>query len=241
LDRLRHVRFTPGSDRTADITDRQLRADTVEKVFLGRLTKFSRAADAFRARWCEGPRRISEKRPRPFVLALRRIPTVELSKNQDLRDFWGRSIFDFFNSICHEPTWHRIYKIKDAEAAFIFQFEQNWTGGIAGSVHIHAMDPEGKTLSPEEFASLLTVGNTAVNSAAPMIPTAHSARLIALGYVVDLAGRLRMTTPGRVRIYAGQLANWGRPISMLQVPNGACQAVDKVLNPTVVAREFFQF
>jgi hypothetical protein len=69
------------------------------------------------------------------------------------------------------------------------------------------MDPEGKTLSPEEFASLLTVGNTAVNSAAPMIPAAHSARLIALGYVVDLAGRLRMTTPGRVRIYAGQLAN----------------------------------
>jgi hypothetical protein len=69
------------------------------------------------------------------------------------------------------------------------------------------MDPEGKTLSPEEFASLLTVGNAAVNSTAPMIPAAHSQRLIALGYMVFLAGRLRMTTPGRVRIYAGQLAN----------------------------------
>jgi hypothetical protein len=40
-----------------------------------------------------------------------------------------------------------------------------------------------------------------------MIPAAHSQRLIALGYMVFLAGRLRMTTPGRVRIYAGQLAN----------------------------------
>jgi len=25
---------------------------------------------------------------------------------------------------------------------------------------------------------------------------------------VDLAGELRMTTPGRIRIYAGQLAGW---------------------------------
>jgi hypothetical protein len=30
--------------------------------------------------------------------------------------------------------------------------------------------------------------------------------LIAMGYMADLAGRLRMTTPGRIRIYAGQLA-----------------------------------
>jgi hypothetical protein len=68
------------------------------------------------------------------------------------------------------------------------------------------MDPEGKTLSPEEFASLLAVGKSAANSSAPMIPAAHSARLIALGYMVFLSGRLRMTTPGRIRIYAGQLA-----------------------------------
>src|ERR1700733_4452872 len=77
-------------------------ADTVEKVFLGQWPKFPRAADALLARRCEGPRRISEKRPRPFLSALRRIPTVELSKNQHLRDFWGRSIFDFFNSIAPE-------------------------------------------------------------------------------------------------------------------------------------------
>jgi hypothetical protein len=61
-------------------------------------------------------------------------------------------------------------------------------------------------LTTEEFASLLTVGNSWRNRLAPAIPAAHSARLIALGYMVDLEGRLRMTTPGRMRIYAGQLA-----------------------------------
>jgi hypothetical protein len=63
-------------------------------------------------------------------------------------------------------------------------------------------------LTPDEFASLLTVGSTsAVTSPPAMIPPEHSARLIALGYMVEIDGRLRMTTPGRVRIYAGQLAN----------------------------------
>jgi hypothetical protein len=68
------------------------------------------------------------------------------------------------------------------------------------------MAPEAKMLSPEEFASLLVVGNAHVNSRAPLVPAEHSARLIALGYMMDLAGRLRMATPGRIRIYAGQLA-----------------------------------
>jgi hypothetical protein len=40
-----------------------------------------------------------------------------------------------------------------------------------------------------------------------VIPAEHSARLIELGYMVDLEGTLRMTTPGRIRIYAGQLAD----------------------------------
>jgi hypothetical protein len=61
-------------------------------------------------------------------------------------------------------------------------------------------------LTHEEFASLLTVGNTPVHGSAPVIPAEHTARLIALGYMVHLEGRLRMTTLGRVRIYAGQLA-----------------------------------
>jgi hypothetical protein len=62
----------------------------------------------------------------------------------------------------------------------------------------------GKELTFKEFASLLAVGNVGVNDPVPAIPAEHSARLIALGYMVDLAGRLRMTTPGRVRIRAGQ-------------------------------------
>jgi hypothetical protein len=61
-------------------------------------------------------------------------------------------------------------------------------------------------LSPEEFASLLTVGNAPVNGSAPAIPATHSALLIALGYLADIEGRLRMTSPGRFRIYAGQIA-----------------------------------
>ncbi|XIA64502.1 hypothetical protein ACFIOY_37625 [Bradyrhizobium sp. TZ2] len=70
---------------------------------------------------------------------------------------------------------------------------------------LRIMALEAQMLTTEEFASLLRVGN-AVNSSAPAIPAAHSARLIALGYMVDFAGQLRMTTPGRIRIYAGQLA-----------------------------------
>src|ERR1700681_623395 len=83
---------------------RPLMADTVEKVFWGRRTKFSRAADAFCARRCEGPRRISEKRPRTFASALRRIPTVELSKKQHLRDFWGVRFSSF--STQSAPSGH---------------------------------------------------------------------------------------------------------------------------------------
>jgi hypothetical protein len=62
-----------------------------------------------------------------------------------------------------------------------------------------------KKLTPEEFVSLLAVGNAAANGAPPAIPAKHRARLITLGYMVFLQGRLRMTSPGRMRIYAAQL------------------------------------
>jgi hypothetical protein len=66
------------------------------------------------------------------------------------------------------------------------------------------MAPKSRMLSREEFASLLTVGNTcAVLEPPALIPTEHSARLIVFGYMVDLSGRLRMTTPGRQRIAMG--------------------------------------
>jgi hypothetical protein len=70
--------------------------------------------------------------------------------------------------------------------------------------HSRMMASESEPLTPEEFASLLTVGNTcAVREPPAVIPAEHSARLIELGYIVDLAGRLRMTSPGRSRIAAG--------------------------------------
>jgi hypothetical protein len=66
------------------------------------------------------------------------------------------------------------------------------------------MTAKSKLLTREEFASLLIVGNTsAVVDPLAIIPGAHGAKLIALGYMVDLAGRLRMTTPGRMRMAAG--------------------------------------
>ena len=61
---------------------------------------------------------------------------------------------------------------------------------------------KSEKLTREEVASLFMVGNASVNEPPAVIPTEHSARLIALGYMANIAGRLRMTTPGRVRIAA---------------------------------------
>jgi hypothetical protein len=59
-------------------------------------------------------------------------------------------------------------------------------------------------LTREEFASLLAVGDTSALFDPPAtIPADHSVKLIALGYMADLDGRLRMTTPGRQRIREG--------------------------------------
>jgi hypothetical protein len=74
--------------------------------------------------------------------------------------------------------------------------------------HSRIMALKSHFLTREEFASLITVGNTcAVRESPAVIPAEHSAKLIGLGYMVDLPGRLRMTTPGRMRIYAVQLAS----------------------------------
>ena len=63
--------------------------------------------------------------------------------------------------------------------------------------YVRIMAP--KQLTREEFASLLEVGNYSGIDPPATIPVEHSAKLIALGYMVDLVGRLRMTTPGRQR------------------------------------------
>ena len=89
---------------TYDTMPLPLWVDTVEKVFWGWRTKFCRAADALRAQRREGPHCFSEKRPRSLVSALQSIAVAESSKNQVWRDFWRRSIFDFFNSIGHHRT-----------------------------------------------------------------------------------------------------------------------------------------
>src|ERR1700745_415488 len=73
--------------------------DSVAIVFLGLRPNFFRTTDAFRARRYEGPHRFTQKRPRSFVWALRSIAVVEPAKNQLLRDFRRRSIFDFCNTI----------------------------------------------------------------------------------------------------------------------------------------------
>jgi hypothetical protein len=65
------------------------------------------------------------------------------------------------------------------------------------------MTAKSNLLTFNEFASLLAVGNARVNDPVPVIDAAHSAKLIALGYMADLEGRLRMTTTGRIRIAAG--------------------------------------
>ena len=55
-------------------------------------------------------------------------------------------------------------------------------------------------LTRDQFISLLMVGDVAPNGLAPIIPIDHETLLIRLGYVVNLQGRLRMTTPGRLRL-----------------------------------------
>jgi hypothetical protein len=62
-------------------------------------------------------------------------------------------------------------------------------------------------LTHEEFSSLFLVGNTLPVHPPALVPTEHSARLIALGYMSDFAGRLRMTKPGRHRIAAGSIGD----------------------------------
>ncbi len=99
-----HVRLAPVSDRIADIARGPFRADSVEKVFLGRRPKFSGTTDAFRVRRFEGPHGFTKKRPRTFVAPLQSLAAARASKNQLSRDFRSSPIFDFCNSICQQQT-----------------------------------------------------------------------------------------------------------------------------------------
>jgi hypothetical protein len=65
------------------------------------------------------------------------------------------------------------------------------------------MAGEREMLTREEFASLLLVATPSTYRSQAVIPPEHRARLIELGYVADIQGKLRMTTPGRNRLAAG--------------------------------------
>ena len=78
--------------------------DAVEKVFYGYQTKFSKAADALRARRPEDPHRLIRKRPPAFVLAPEYLAAAAVPKNRLSRDFRCLSIFDFFDSIDPKET-----------------------------------------------------------------------------------------------------------------------------------------
>jgi hypothetical protein len=79
---------------------------------------------------------------------------------------------------------------------------------IAELVYILMMVFESNNLTREEFASLLKVANTNAELEPPaLISAEHSARLIGLGYMADLAGRLRVTFAGRHMIAAVENQN----------------------------------
>jgi hypothetical protein len=66
--------------------------------------------------------------------------------------------------------------------------------------------PEKRKYSPMKSSRrCFLVGAPSTYGPPVVIPPEHSARLIALGYMADIQGRLRMTTPGRMRLADGML------------------------------------
>ena len=63
-----------------------------------------------------------------------------------------------------------------------------------------------EALSPQEFASLLTVGKRRREQRRPYDTRRPHRPIDRMGYLVQLAGRLRMTILGRYRIYAEHLS-----------------------------------
>jgi hypothetical protein len=73
------------------------------------------------------------------------------------------------------------------------------------------MASEPEMITGEEFASLLAVGRCSILQPPAVIPGQHRARLIWVGYIADIGGRLRMTTSGRRRIAAEFFKNMPAP------------------------------
>jgi hypothetical protein len=85
----------PKADMTARYSDVHCQRDCVAKVFLGWRTKFLRTTDAFRARRREGSHRLSQKRLRTFVRAVRSLAALE-SPKIDFREIFGVNRFSTF-------------------------------------------------------------------------------------------------------------------------------------------------
>jgi hypothetical protein len=70
--------------------------------------------------------------------------------------------------------------------------------------HTREMVSKSKPLTREEFVSLLVIGNpTPIADLTAVIPAQYRARLVALGLIADLSGKLQTTTLGGSRIAAG--------------------------------------
>jgi len=70
-------------------------------------TKFLEPLMRFTSGDMREPYRFIQNRAGISVVALKSSTAAEKSKDQLSRDFPGRSIFDFCNNICHEPTLGR--------------------------------------------------------------------------------------------------------------------------------------
>jgi hypothetical protein len=114
----------------------------LKKSFWGDERIFFRAADAFYARRREGPYRFVQNRPRTFVAVLNSELAAEKSKNQLSRDFSGRSIFDFCNSIT--PTTDIHHDDRDVRFAVNRQTpREDWQALGAG---LGPLDREARTV-----------------------------------------------------------------------------------------------
>jgi hypothetical protein len=94
-------------------------------------------AEAFRARRREGPHHLIQKRPPVFVSAVEGFAAVAASKNRLSRDFRGRSIFDFCNSICQRrPHLGRPVRLFAIRKPGLFDSQRNDVGQFCAFAHL---------------------------------------------------------------------------------------------------------
>ena len=111
-----------------------------------------------------------------------------------------RSCLSMPDRMPRKPCW----QVKRKDVTAIGGLSKIDHAPITKDDHTRMMVWRSKTLTRDEFMSLLVVGSpTSITDPPPRIPVEHSARLIALEFITDLSGRLRTTTSGRSRIAAG--------------------------------------